>query len=236
MASTPELIYTKALGSYPSIKASEESLLSNELSLKIAKAGYIPSISFNASVGTGYSGADVELVGLEEGTISVIGVTETTFENVYELYATPIGIYEDKSFGTQFKDNVYEYIGLSVSIPIFNRLMVRTSVKNASLTLQHAQYALALEKNNLRKTIASAYANAQAALKMYNASKKAHESLSESFNNITKKFDQNVIEFVEYSNAKTNLNKTESDLLQARYDYIFKLKVLDFYQGRPLKF
>ncbi|MCH7535202.1 MAG: TolC family protein [Bacteroidetes bacterium] len=233
---SPEMIYNKALANYPTIKMSEQSLLSNEMALKIARAGHIPSISFSASIGTGYSGASQELVGTEPGTISAIGITETTLENVYELYATPVGIYQDKSFRIQFKDNVYEYIGLSLSVPIFTRFSIKNSVNYAKLNVQTQQYALELEKNNLRKTITQAHANAQAAMKRYKASKIAVDALSESFRNITKKYDQNIIEFVEYSSSKTNLNRTESDLLQAKFDYLFKVKILDFYQGRPLKF
>ncbi|NQY67115.1 MAG: TolC family protein [Flavobacteriales bacterium] len=206
-----EMIYERASKDYPTIKMSEEQLLSRETALIIAKAGYVPSLSLNGSIGTGYSGADQVLIDEQLGTFQV------------------------KSFNNQFKDNVYKYVGLSLSVPIFNQFTIRNSVRNAELNVESQKLSIELEKNNLEKTISTSHANAVAALKKYKVSGKAVIALKEAFRNTSVKYNQGMVDFIEYSNAKSNLTRTESELLQSKFDYIFKIKILDFYQGRPLK-
>jgi len=90
-------------------------------------------------------------------------------------------------------------------------------------------------KNALRKEIEQAYTNAVAALKKYMASNKAVESMQEAFRYTEEKFNVGMVNSVEYNQAKNNLTKAQSDLAQAKYDYIFRTKILDFYNGIPIQ-
>jgi outer membrane protein len=88
----------------------------------------------------------------------------------------------------------------------------------------------------IQKNVQQAYADASAGLKKYNASKKAIDAMQESFKYTEQKFNVGMVNTNDYNTAKNKLIKAQSDLLQAKYEFIFKTKVLDFYQGKPLKF
>jgi outer membrane protein len=125
-------------------------------------------------------------------------------------------------------------LGFTLSIPILNGWQVNKNISNSKLSIQNSQYALEGTKKQLYKNIQQAYADAVAALKKYNASKKAITSMEESFRYTEQKFNVGLVTPVDYNAAKTQLLKAQSDLAQAKYEYIFKTKVLDFYKGIPL--
>ena len=111
-----------------------------------------------------------------------------------------------------------------------------TAVKNAKLNALYAKLNQDLAEQNLYKNIAQAYANARAALNTYVSSKASVDASEQSFNYAQQKFNVGVISSFEFNSAKTRLVNAQSSLLQAKFDYLFKLKVLDFYQGKPLTF
>ena len=100
---------------------------------------------------------------------------------------------------------------------------------NADLTVEST-------KLQIQKNVQQAYADASAGLKKYNASLKAIEAMQESFKYTEQKFNVGMLNTNDYNDSKNKLIKAQSDLLQAKYEYVFKTKVLDFYQGKPLKF
>lgn len=138
-------------------------------------------------------------------------------------------------FSTQKKNNESYGFGVSMSIPIFSKLQVRTDVNNAKLDVMSKELDVQNTKNSLRKEIEQAYTNAVAALKKYMASNKAVESMQEAFRYTEEKFNVGMVNSVEYNQAKNNLTKAQSDLAQAKYDYIFRTKILDFYNGNPFQ-
>jgi outer membrane protein len=141
---------------------------------------------------------------------------------------------ESFDFTQSFKDNSYEYVGLSLSIPIFNGLSARQNVKNAKIGYLSAQHELEKQKQILRKDVQKAYTDAQAAFRQYQAGKATVESYKQSFSYTEKRFNLGLVNTVDYNVAKTDYIKAESDLIQARYTYLLRLKILDFYQGKPL--
>jgi outer membrane protein len=100
----------------------------------------------------------------------------------------------------------------------------------------NARFTQDLAKQNLYKTIAQAYANAKASLNKYNATKASVDAAAESFMYAQQKFNAGAISAFDFNSAKNRLFIAESNLLQSKYDYVFKLKVLDYYQGKPLTF
>jgi len=140
----------------------------------------------------------------------------------------------DLNLWDQISQNYNMSFGVNLSIPIFNGWQVQTGVKNAKLNLHNYQYQLQLTKNTLYKEIQQAHADALASLKKYAASSKAVTSVEESFRYTEQRYEAGIMNFVDYSTAKARLTAAQSDLLQAKFEYIFKTKVLDFYSGQPI--
>ena len=126
-------------------------------------------------------------------------------------------------------------VGLNLSIPVFNKFQARTNIKNAELQVNAGELELQNTKNILRKEIEQAHSNAVAALKKYMAGTKLVESETEAFRYTQEKFNAGLINPVDYNLSKNNLMKASSELVQAKYDYIFRTKILDFYNGIPIK-
>lgn len=211
----PELIpamqiYRYALINLPEIKSSEYRLKSSERSLAIAKGNRSPSLSLRAGWGTNYS-----------DQIAVFDPTDPNFGEVIP-------------FGDQFNDNQNRTMSISLSIPIFNGYQVSTYISQAKMGIINSEYNLQLQKNQVRKNVEQAFADAVAAYKSYNATKKSLLSFREAFMYMEKKFNVGMVNSIDYNVAKQLLTKAESDLLSAKYNYIFKAKILDFYMSKPL--
>lgn len=141
----------------------------------------------------------------------------------------------NRTFRQQMGDNFSKYLGLSLSVPLFNRLATRNRVRTARL--QQENYALQLDnaKKTLYKEIQQAWYNATAAESKYASSHAATLASEESFRLMTQKFENGKANAVEFNEAKQNLMKAQSDELQAKYEYLFRTKILDFYKGVPIE-
>ena len=141
----------------------------------------------------------------------------------------------DRNFSQQLQDNFSKYVGLSLSVPIFNRFSTRNRVRTARL--QQENYALQLDntKKTLYKEIQQAWYTALASESKYTSSSTAADASEESFRLMSEKYDNGKATAVEYNEAKQNLMKAQSDELQAKYEYLFRTKILDFYKGVPIE-
>jgi len=193
----------------PEVKAAEYNLKSMEKQLAIARGYRSPTLSLSGGYSTRYSSSA-------------------------SMYDAITGDELNYPLWDQLKDGINSYVGVNLIIPIFNGWQVQTNVKNAKLNLQNYQYQLQLTKNTLYKEIQQAHADAVASLKKYMASAKAVESVEEAFRYTEQRYEAGIMNFVDYSTAKTRLTSAQSDLLQAKFEYIFKTKVLDFYNGQPI--
>jgi outer membrane protein len=203
-------IYRYALTNLPEIKSAEYRLKSSERSLAIAKGSRSPSLSLRAGWGTNYSDQ------------------KRYFDIPTQTYGDVI------PFEEQFSDNQNKTMSISLSIPIFNGYQVSTYVSQARMGIENSQYNLQLQKNQVRKKVEQAFADAVAAYKSYNATKKSLLSFSEAFMYMEKKFNVGMVNSIDYNVAKQQLTRAESELLSAKYNYIFKAKILDFYMSKPL--
>jgi len=226
-------IYETALKNQPGIKSAEYSLLSSEKTLATARGRRYPTISMNGSMGTGTSGLAKDITGF-----NIVGydTTAVTTGGQYVLSPRTELVTKPIPFADQFKDNVNKSFGFTISVPLFNGLQTHTGVKNAKLNLINTRYSQELAKQNLYKTIAQAYTTAKAALSRYMANKKSVEASQASFDFADQKFNVGAISAFDYNTAKNRLLVAQSNLLQSKYDYILRLKVLDFYQGKDLTF
>lgn len=141
---------------------------------------------------------------------------------------------ENGHFGAQLRDNFSQYIGFSLSVPIFNRFATRNRVRNARI--QQHSFNLQLEevKKILYKEIQQAYYNAINASTQYTSSRTANQAAQLSFNLMKEKYIIGKANSTEYNEARTIWMKAISDFIQAKYDYLFRCKILDFYRGIPL--
>ncbi len=140
----------------------------------------------------------------------------------------------NNGFRTQMRDNFSQYIGLQLSIPIFNRLSTRNNVRLAKIQQSTLNWQLEDSKKALYKEIQQAYYNAIGAETRYESSLTANKAAEASFNLIKVKYEEGKANSTEYNESRTNWIKAVSENIQAKYDYIFRTKILDFYKGIPL--
>lgn len=141
----------------------------------------------------------------------------------------------NRTFSQQMNDNFNKYVGINLSVPLFNRFATRNRVRTARL--QRENYALQLDnaKKVLYKEIQQAWYNAAAAEAQYTSSHTATTASETSFRLMSEKYENGKANAVEYNEAKQNLMKAQSDELQAKYDYLFRTKILDFYKGKEIE-
>ncbi len=190
--------------SLPVIESAEIALQQSDLELKRAKGQLYPKIHLSASYGTFYSSSS---------------------------YAQDGSAYP---FWDQLKDNINPSIGIGLSIPIFNNWSVRTQVQNAKIAKSSQEIELDLRKQTLYKEIQTAVVDMQRYFREMEAAQLNMEAMAESFRYVEEKFNLGTLNGTDYIVAKTNLFKAQSAYYQAKYQYIFQTKILDFYQGIPL--
>lgn len=142
---------------------------------------------------------------------------------------------ENAAFGSQWHQNMNKYLQLSLSIPLFNRFETRNRIKSARIQRNALAWQLEEAKKTLYKEIQQAYYNALAAESQYRSSETAASSAEASFRLMSEKYANGKATATEYNEMRTNWMKALSEQIQARYDYLFRSKILEFYQGVPLK-
>ena len=233
LPSNVQSIVDIAYNDYPSIKREELNVESANRSVAIAKGQMSPVLSLSGSVGSGYSGSQTIPTGTELlGTVPIGRVQSTSDVVVSDRYRT---LTEVKSFGDQFKDNINEAITLTLRVPIFNKLGNYTAISRAKISHERSTVQLEQEKQSIRQKIEKAYTDATGARKKFGAAKKSLESFQNAFDYAQQRFNVGMINAVEFNQSKNNLNRVESELIRAKYEYIFRIKVLDFYKGNPLQ-
>ncbi|MBI2270131.1 MAG: TolC family protein [Bacteroidetes bacterium] len=237
LINSPSQIFNQAVKNLPEVKSAELKLLGAERGVSAAKGAISPQLSLNATYGTGYSGLSKSVTSYGISGVDTIGYTNvfgstTTFQPVFAPHVVPV--FENNSFSKQYRDNVNQTLGFRLTVPLFNGLQTHSSISRARISKMNADLALEQTKQQLQKSIQQAYADANAGLKKYIASKKAVEANEESFKYSEQKYNVGALNVFDYNLAKTKLAKAKSDLVQAKYDFVFRSKVLDFYQGKPL--
>lgn len=222
-------IFELSQGLLPQIKSAEYKLKSAYKGLDVARGGRSPQISLSGYYYTGFSDARTRVTGFTAGT-EPIGQT-VGGESVTALFVPMYGNYPIRD---QFNDNVSKGLSFNISVPLFNGWYVNNAISNAKISIMNQQYNLEYSRNLLFKEIQQAYADALAALKKYKASEKALIAMEESFGYTKQRFEVGLVNTVDYNAAINQLANTRSDLLQSKYEYIFKIKILDFYQGKPI--
>ncbi|GMQ23600.1 TolC family protein [Algoriphagus sp. oki45] len=200
----PAKIYEIAINIMPEIKASEASIESAEYGVKIAKGAFYPTLGLGANVFSNY--------------VDQPGFGQT----------------EIPPFSDQIERNLSQSANLQLNIPIFTNFNNRAAVQRARAQKALAEVDNQQAKNQLRQDIETAYNQALAAEQSYEASLVRVKSLEETFRIAQQRFDLGAINSVDFQVAQNNLFNAQADLLNAKYTYIFRIKVLDFYIGNPI--
>lgn len=226
-----------ALNSFPEIKSAEANVASAASGLSIAKGGKSPRLTASYSYGSGYSGARTVPVGdlIPAGTVP-IGFVEGSGEVVVAPDFEYSGGFETKSFDAQIRDNVNQSLFFNLSIPIFNGFSVKSNIEQAEVNMKSAELSLEQTRLQLRQNVESAYADALAAFNNYRAAEKSVEAARLALDYATASYEEGASNIVDYTNARIRLDNARADLVRNKYDYIFRLKVVEFYMGQPLTF
>ena len=198
---TPDAVYAEALGLKPEIVAQQLRLRATDHNIKIARAGYMPTLSLSGGLGSNY-------------------------------YTT--SKFDSDPFSTQLKNNFSQYIGLSLNVPIFNRFQTRNSIRTAKIQQENQQLQLDNAKKTLYKEIQQVCQSATAAKAKYESSTVAMQSSKDAFELMQAKYENGKANMTEFNESKNNYLKSESDLVQARYELLYQQALIQFYRGREL--
>ena len=222
-----------ALNTFPEIKQAELGLTTADLNMKIAEGRRLPSLSASFNYGTGFSGANREGVGEETFDIRPIGFVDGSGDLVFTAVPT-FSDFRTRPFFDQLESNINRSLFFNVSIPIFNGLANSSNVQQARISQIQAKLTLDDTKNTLRQTVESAHADARAASKNLEAATLALKSQEEAFKYAKIRYEQGVINGVDYTQARSARDASLAEKLRNQYDYIFKFNILEFYQGKEI--
>ncbi len=226
-------IFDEATNILPEIKSAEYNLESSRKNVAISKGTLSPTLSLGYQYGSRYNELSNKLDSMTMGISSYpTGVTaggQDIFNYTSQSYYASSYPYMD-----QISDNASHTVYLNLRIPIFNKWRNKNRIEQAKINLSDSRLNLDLQKQNLYKSIQQAKTQATGAMERYKANLEAVQSMEEAFRYTEQKYEVGLVDILEYKTAKNNLNKTKSDLSQAKYEYIFRTKILEFYKGEQI--
>jgi outer membrane protein len=233
--STRDQIYQTALQQLALIKSVDLKTESAVKALKVEKGLLFPKLSFGANLGTAYS--SVALQNQFLNTTYVPTTDSTIISNVkYPVYSfrdnfTPL---TKIPYRDQISNNVATSFGFSLSVPIFNSFFQRNRVKQAKITLQDRQLIAKTTRTQLGQSIDQSYINMVSASDRYRVLLDQVSAFTESYHAAEIRFNNGVGTSVDYLTTKNNLDRSNISLITAKYDYVLRTKILDYYQGKQL--
>jgi outer membrane protein len=232
LSQTPESIYAAAIVHLPEINSADLKVLSAERGVWVARSGMSPNLNLFGSIGSGYSSTSRRPVNPISIGYQPTGAITQSGEQV--LSPVTLYDYEKTPFNNQLNNNLTKSLGLSLSVPLFNGWTARTNIARAKINLMSAQVNADQSRKTVYKSVQQAYLDALAAQKKYAAAQRSTEAMLQSYNYADKRFNNGLSSELEFLTATNNLSKARAELVQAKYDFIFKIKILDFYSGNKL--
>ena len=203
---TSEEVYLKSLSFMPEIAGAALRTESAQMDIRISKGAHWPRLSMGANLSSNYASGRANSSGTDD--------------------AYP--------FFQQIWDNLGQSVNLNLSIPIYSNRQIKSNIDRAMINLQSARLSEQSIRNQLRKSIEQTYTDLKSAMKKYEAAEEALKSAEISYKASERKFEVGLLDAISFLIEKNNLNAARSNLLQAKYDFIFKQKILDFYLGNPI--
>ena len=212
-----DVIFNTAVANLPEIKSAEIGVERSAIAIEIAKGNYYPSLSFGAGLGTSYQH--------NQGSKDVRPVVDPNTNAV---------VFVPNGFGKQLEDNLGYNLGFSLNIPIFNRFQTKSGVAKAQINHEIASLQLQDKQVKLRETIEKAYADAKAALNQYISAEKSLLAQNESFKNAQVSYDNGAMTSFDFDQVRNRLVNAQSSLANAKYNFVFRTKLLEYYLGIPI--
>lgn len=240
----PEYVYISALTNLPQQKVNELRIKSALKDMDVAKATMYPAISAFGGLDTRYVRFPKAPIynQLIRGYIATPlradaggGVFYNVEQPVLQNGNTILGYVKSDGFGKQFKENFGQNIGVGLSVPIFNGRRARTSWEQSRLTVKNLELTKEQGDQQLKQDIYKAYFDAAAAIQKFHANKKGVQTAQKAYDFANKRYELGLLSTYELLNSQNTLQTAKTQLLYAQYDYLFKVKLLEFYKGQGLK-
>jgi outer membrane protein len=239
----PETVFQIAIQNQPAQKANLLRIKSLEASLRSSRAAMYPTISVGGSLGTNFSSADKKVTGVTVTGLKANGDLVTVGGTQYPVF-TPDGYVTQskKTFserwdgwGLQMNNNFRQSLGFSISVPINSSGQAKFNYQRSKLDLKNAELTRSLADQTLKNDIYKAYYNASAALEKFHAAQKTYEINKKAFEFAKKRDELGLLNSFDYLTIQNNMNRSQYDMTSAQFDYVFKMKVLEFYKGQGIK-
>lgn len=232
-----DLVYETAVHNLSLVKSADLKEQSAVKGIRAAEGQMYPVLSLGGSAGTNYSSVSTtrgDLLSksdvLDEGSYAVDGSG-----NKNPIYVTQSNYASDKiSYFDQWKNNFNTGVYLGLQIPILNGFTTRSRVRQAKINEKQTSFLAQTTRIKLRQSIEQAYVDMMSAFDRYKSYAQQAKDYGESFHAAQVKFDAGAITTVDYNIAKNNVDQASLGLISAKYDYILRTKVLDYYQGKAL--
>jgi outer membrane protein len=232
----PENVYRQATLTMPQQAVDDLNVKASKKFAEAARGAMYPTVSLFGSLGTAFNNRSRQVTGLRQftppiGTVIVNGTSYTVM--AIEPFEQPeLGNFP---YFDQLNQNFRQSIGLGISVPIFNGGSLRSNWSRAKLNVKQAELTQEQNSFTLKQDIYTAYNDAMAALQKFNANKKAVETAQKAYDFATKRYEVGLLSTYELITTQTTLAQARSNLLASQYDYVFKMKLLEFYKGQGLK-
>lgn len=232
----PDYVYNLAMTNQPLQMVNDYRLKAAEKNIAAARGSMYPSLSAFGSLGSGFNNQARQItsstpVNLPLGSVSVNG----TPYNVFPLEPFTKYTYGKRSFSGQLTDNFRQSIGLNVSVPIFNSGSLRTSYERSKLNMNSLELQKQQDDQKLKQDIYQAYNAAMIALEKFNASAKSVSSSEQTYTFANKRFGVGMLSTFDLITSQNNMLRAKLEYTINQFDYVFKMKVLEFYKGQGLK-
>jgi outer membrane protein len=232
-------IYEVAESSQPVVRAADLRIKGADKSIEIARAGFLPVITGSANLGANQSNAQKDYIFKSVTQQNNLGTVAFQGQDIPLIVTSTNNVPVDNGtvgYFTQLSNTLNYGFGINANIPIFSRYANKSNVTRAKIQKNNAFLNAQQARLTLRQNIEQAYTNLTNAAKRYDSYTVQVSALEESFRAADSRFNAGAIDFVAYSLQKTNLDKARANLVQAKYDFIFRTKILDYYQNKPLTF
>lgn len=235
-AMDPEQIYHVATQHFGSIKGSEYRLIAAEKGFSAAKSALWPRLGMGAQFGTNWASTLKEVAGYTVTGARPNGNFVPVLDTTLAVYQPTVDYqFRDVSLRKQLDNNFRQTVSFNLSIPIFNGFQAQTSVKQARINMLNQDLNKRQAEQKLKQDVYKAYFDAKNAVQKYHAAKRAKESAQRAYDYAEKRYELGLSNTVEYLTTQNTLSKANGNFAIAKYDLIFKLKVIDYYLGKELK-
>lgn len=232
----PEYVYQMALKNLPQQRANEFRRQANIYSVKSARGNMFPTLGAYGALGSNF--VNITFPEFTTGPKVSSGATVIINGVEYDVVrpsVIPTGKETSIPFSTQLKNNFGQSIGITLNVPIFNGGSLRTTWQSLKVNVLESELIIERDNQILKQDIYQAYTDAVTALQKYNANKKTVEATRKAYDFALKRYNLNLVSTYDLLNSQNNLSRAQIEMLNAQYDYVFKMKLLEFYKGQGLK-